>query len=72
MQENSQDCSQRRTLLSVNWSEGFVYSVPYFVMFKIQNKSIYVKYVGEKICFWVFFWSAALFWQTLDRAIVAF
>jgi len=28
-----------------------VYSVPYFVMFKIQNKSIYDKCVGEKICF---------------------
>lgn len=24
-----------------------LYSVPYFVMFTIQNKSIYVKYVGE-------------------------
>lgn len=51
MQENNQDCSQHRTLLSINWSEGFVYSLPYFVMFKIQNKYIYVKYVGEKICF---------------------
>lgn len=60
MQENSQDCSQRRTLISVNWSEGFVYSVPYFVMFKIQNKSIYVKYVGEKICFWVFFFACCI------------
>lgn len=49
MHENHQKSSKHRTLYFVSWSvKGTLYTVPYFVMFKLENKSIYVTNIWLK------------------------